>query len=1044
MPERQEREQRRRDADCPVVPPIGPVTALPPTRPLPACDPLPDTPAPDTFTRPGALPSAPSPVVNVPPVPIGNVTTTTTCADLIAIGALIGPSGDPVTVAQDSIVEEFVWLTYADLSTPQLAYLSTLPVDAMRENLLANTLEQAVDFFHLTNFQTKRAREDAQAIQARVNQQAHDAAAAAIICGWFNTQQSVACNAGALGTGDDADTSITVLNPAVTPAGTIFSVESQDAADEEALRLAESRLGCAYGNVEVSRSCSDLGFAEAVPNDAVPWPNLGRRRVGIYVVPANTFFSPGDTADANTLALLFAEAQLDCFYINNLLSLDCAAVGKTGVVAVQETTEANGRLQLGLTGNPVVIPEGWVTSNDPLLGTAAANAAANQLANALLDCHWINAEVNRRCPNEAVKDPNTGNDIVIPPSGRSPVIEVTIPAGSLESLISQADADAQALDAALSQLDCLYCNLSVLPTCIPSSVLAKVKQVIQWDVDGVTDPEVWEAAGIPDPSVYRLPLNIERLKDAGEFPETWSSDATLGAGADVYCDPNAQLAQQIGVGGIQPPISLLPGKEGCRYGNDDIRVCCGNPGNQDPNGPQQGGNGGTPLGDCAFVPKDTFQVVAADVPSDFEWTLGVGADGPNRGLNQLHAYANTLAWAMGRAMLVCLYCNALIRRFCDERKVKPLRDVHRESIGWRDCRGGPGNPVVVEECTFVSAVSQSDANAQAERAADAQLYCFYMNRKITAFCADSEDERSGGFGACDNDEPGFVGALTAPGTKTAFDGSGGGRLPVEAESIGSEANPALVEKDSFISMESQQAADEKAVVLANSMLFCFWTSNPVEALCGAQTMSMPWTDAHALSRALPLKGGNGLMDGKAVRTSPGKPGSPFVVEGGAAISVKGPKTASGMAWAIAKAGIVCCVGNDRRDVICTPTSPAAPGDSDIESGFSMSTATVPEDEFESCESLAKANSQAERVAKALLICSYTNKDVSNPCGGGQLTLGLKSVPTDTFHSSTGSSDPNASANGFIEANKECVDPDDLSGDDGRQTNCESKCLAIYS
>ncbi len=969
--DRQSERERRRAAEACNAPSVTPAPTAPPVRPTAACDPVPAPPTTDQFFAPDASAAVVVSSLDIQPVPIGNDFTQVACADVEG-GP---PTGDSVSVLADSVSQDFSWLLFSDITQPQLKWLVTLDIDLVREFLLQHSLDDAVDFFHLTRAQTSAAQVEAARLKAEVNKLAYDSAITQLACFWENIEQSAECEAGALQTFEQELTTLPVLNPSLVVAGSIRSQESQTVADQEAQQLALANLQCVFPNAELILTCNDLGYVETVPTDSAPLPPQQRGRRGSVLVAAASFFSPVSAADANDMARLFAEAQLACFYLNDALVVTCESIGKLSTADV-----GPGNAQSETQGNPVTVPANIVASD---ISTEDANLVALELGTSLLQCIWLNAEKTFSCPPRTINDPlNPEVQLIIPPSPRSPAITATIAAGTIQSAISQEDADDQAEALALAQLQCLYCNLKVDPRCIPPDIQAQL-----------------------DAGTLTLPLPLSLVNS------TWSPDATLGIAANTYCDPDPTIAQLVAETGIEPPISVLGPTGECRFGNDAFTGGCG------PTGATASSE--TDTGGQATVPKNTFMITSDDVPAAFK---------PGEA-NREKQYANALAQALTLSILVCLFFNRGRDFTCKKDKGKP--NVHEDSTGTDE------KPVRVEPSTFVSARNQAEVDRLEEEFGKAQLVCFYMSREVQGLCGDDpKAERSGG-GGTNN----AAGLKLGDGTMTPSDGSAGGRTQVDKDSLGSTSNPVVIAKNSIMSWKSQDDADDQAVEIAASMLFCFWRNVAVELMCGDDvTSAMPWTVENNDGQGLAL--GSGYKSGGWVTTTPGKAGEPFKVEADVFTSHISRKHATRAAYDIALAGILCCWGNKVTAKACD--IPEQPGVTQQFSGFAVHESELEEDAMMSCKDQLTANESAEKLLQALLLCSFTNNEVTyNKCSGG-ITIGAQTAQGGQFHDAGGSEGPTQQAQAQLEAGQYCMDPNEFSGNDGRQTDCEGTCLAFYS
>ena len=513
---------------------------LPPGRPAPDCD-VPVAPQADPFAQPVPCPPVVTPNTVVPePLQIGNALVTATCP---AAPPKNGPLGNSVTVAASTYVANFFFTSIDGITNNQLTFISTLSGSARNELINpATTASRIVEITGLSLVQATELKVGVAALQAEVNATAQEAAYAQLVCFWQNTQQQAVCPAGALTNSQIASLPPAqqrfVRNPSVIAAGLFTSTVSQNEANLLALAAANDALLCLYGNNQITRTCVDIGFTEAITDvDNIPDTLDGQVRKGSFTVAANTVFSTSDVQSANIAATAIAESRLNCFYVNPPVTVTCAGEGR--VAGSPGTTgPAIGNAITASPGQSITVPGGFFTST---ISTADAQEIARAYALSLLECWICNTPQTASCLPQTYVDKNG----VLQIRNFSPLSSpssVTIPACFIRSEISQVDANTQALAAANSQLNCIYCNPEIAPTCVPP---------------GFNNPPV--------------PLSAYDRR-------TWSRDATAGAADDIYCCQGEGAAQNCyeiadGVGSI--PIDSRVNGSDCRYGNDRQALSCG-------------------------------------------------------------------------------------------------------------------------------------------------------------------------------------------------------------------------------------------------------------------------------------------------------------------------------------------------------------------------------------------------------------------------------------------------------------------------------------
>lgn len=592
-----ENRKKARETPCP-SPSTPEKLTNPPERPAEKCSPGTER-LPDVFVTPSAAPTPPPPAQLLPdPIVIGNDRLTLSCSDIVGAG----PVGDEFVLAENTLTYSFFFQTVPSIQPKQLTYIASLSASTIAS---ISSPSATVSFIRsVTKLDIPQAefiKMELDALRAVAAQESAETAASLIDCYWENSEQSATCPGDAImGVGPDG---LAISNPVVIPQGQFRSRVSQEDADALAESFATNSLVCVYGNDMITRTCVDLGF-DPIPVDSEPVGNAPGPRVGTVTVAAGTFYASSKT-EANALATAAAESSLSCFYLSVPFTRSCSDLGFDNLV-VQDPVN----ISLGIGGNPITVPQGWTYSN---VSQAAANAAAVAAADSLLDCYWVNDEQATECEDQTVTLP--GEDpVVIEPSPDSPTLSITIPAGEVESRISKADANEQALQLALLQLDCIYCNELIPPLCIPTDLVG-----------------------------YPIPIPPEMVTD------DWSVDATLGVAAGTYCSNNATESQQIAETIGQIPASLRPTGVGCVYENDEQQAECENQEGLSPYAVPQPGS-------FVTLAAGVIRVRDDEVPVDWEPLLPLST--------RAKSYANYLAQQQAMELTDCFYTNSAAEFLC--------------------------------------------------------------------------------------------------------------------------------------------------------------------------------------------------------------------------------------------------------------------------------------------------------------------------------------------------------------------------------------------
>lgn len=1081
---------KRRQAGCESAPVSVPGFARPKARPVPKCDPVVE-PIPEEFFRPLEGPPAPAPNLVIPAaLPIGNDQQTLTCADI----AEAGPEGESVTIPAQTFIEQFFFASIVELSPAQLNYIASLS-----QEVLLTLVPKAVDadsialILKLNDTQATAVRNAFDETIDVVNAQAITSATAALVCVWWNTEQTATCAEDALIEGPEG-LETAVLNPSVVTAGVFSSTLSQDDADQQALNQAQAELRCLWGNDEVLLACDSLGFAEPVPNDAEEvFPGLGLR-VGAVIIAPNTLFSPDSKLDANNLALSTAQQQLNCFYINTAILRTCEELGKYGVDDLGQ-----GNAVTGVKGSSVLVPAGLVIST---ISSAVANADALTLAESLLICQWSNDAMSAVCPDVVIYADTPEEQTIYPSQTLSPTYSSEIAAGTYTSEISKEDANTTAALLLTAQLQCIYCNNKIAPLCIPSNI--------------AVEPPVPESM----------------------VDETWSLDATLGLAAGTFCGPLAEEVAVIADTVATLPVRIRPDGDNCLYGNSEISVSCiESPGvlglfdssigadlseNSRPNPFAT-----DPEARKITIAANTVTVRAGDVPVDFQ---------PGE-LDRNKNYANDIALQQGLSFLDCFFENNETTYTCEgdlgridvsansvnnitikagtfsSKSSKLEAQLQADAIGLAslDCfyenaertftcaidkeklsvSANSTDNVVISAGAFTSYVSQSEADNQATALGLASLNCFYENAARIFTCSGdlnkhgvstkSTDNISIGAGAfisytsqleadleaeaiglaslncfyenmrlrilCDNGAnngtydppPNQQGSLMVYGDGSmarigTYANLGG--YPVHAASNGSTTNPIYIEKGSFTSTVSLEEANRIALESGKGQLNCFWKNTALQVRCGA-TAAMTITPGGGSAY------GEGSIGGDPVHAaSTGAANNPVQIAINTFISSESPEAAALMALLMGISQLDCFW----RNVTTTAECVVAPI-THVLHPSATGMVIVPGELIQSYVSQADAANTADQIIKGQLRCIYGNPFAitKDQCPDDQDLIKAGVVEEQSVTSFSSSLDAMLMADKLATGFMVCSDDGDgAPGNDGPQTGCTSNCFGFYS
>jgi hypothetical protein len=650
----EERAARRSEIECGVTPKPSPLRP-PPLRLPKGCEAPAVVPKQIFFA-----PRAEAETINPPPprpggVLVANNQFSIACEDVEGLG----PIGSTVVVNSGTFVDYFYFQSIDGINESQLRYIESLsetvrnsvmtPVDSALnapESERAALLEAAaVNISNLVIIPLEKARlvvTELVNIKTRLNELAEQAGRSTLDCYWVNEEVTVQCPPGALFTpGVDG---MPVTNPAIIHAGTYRSSTSQADANSIAQIAANALLVCIWGNAETTKTCQDLNpnFTEPVPVENTPIGVMEKPRVGTVVIPANTVFSNISQEDADNQAAELALQRLECYYTNDEVTVTCPDPG---------VIQSVGDYLASQPGSTITVPPGSVMS---LVDTPDANNLAALAGNQLLQCVWTNTEQIVDCLSILPTPPPEGEG---PSEIKSPVYSYTVPAGTVTSDVSQADADETARQLGRVQLDCVYCNKAIPATCVP----------------------------LPNGDV--------------------SIDQTEAVAAGTFCANTFEEAQALATSIASIPITVQSTPEseqglGCRYGNSEIRVKCFGLASDDGTEPDYYGIRGIKKFTVPVIPKNTLLTPNNSqdghvVISRNTFVLSL-AEIPIADRNNPQAYVDNFARSLAMSMLNCIFGN--------EHQI----DNSPCSPGLIKIQDG-----VVEENSIQSLISQEDANAQA-------------------------------------------------------------------------------------------------------------------------------------------------------------------------------------------------------------------------------------------------------------------------------------------------------------------------------------------
>lgn len=586
--------------NCPKITFYSPSGKLGGDKPIPSCLP-PVVKVPEVLYKPEGIEET-EPSLKVPrPIELINTDQVASCESVgKADSELVNP--DEVVVLAGTFRALIVFDSVPGIQREALDYIATHGYEADIEELLrtGNLEVEYLVKLGLTRTQSEEFIKLAEDTVAMLNKSAMTMSESLLECIWWNDAVTAECPADAATAEQhpDAVWSFTVQ------AHTISSYISKADANKQAQTIAEAAINCLYLSYPVTADCvtrpdaPEPGLAP-VPNDeSSVYEGLTPRR-GTVELPEGTVVSSVSRADATAQAQELAYSQLVCYYINDEVVERCLTpdgqfaedarnqgVDPVGSKPITVTLPSQGR-----TGQTVIVPEGYITSE---LSSALATEEAKILAQSLLECCYMSAEVTAECPpyQYIVYDEETGAPI----STEIPATKITndpneysitIPKGFIIGCTSQKDVDDQAAAIAENSLICNYCNVKVLPVCVPKWVHTAADVGIKLDQPAripvwnpVTSSYVYKDLNAGDVYTISLPLNQEiyynPVTHAEESITTWSKDATIGAAEGEFCGSSYEQSQQVADSTSELQVSVIykKSKDSCTYTNDLLVAGC--------------------------------------------------------------------------------------------------------------------------------------------------------------------------------------------------------------------------------------------------------------------------------------------------------------------------------------------------------------------------------------------------------------------------------------------------------------------------------------
>lgn len=500
-------------------------------RPAVDCEPVPAAPVPFTpVVPPVCPPPLPIPLTLPPGLTVSNDPTTAYCPSTGGY-SVTGTTASSVTAgAQQQVV---LFTSLENITDNQLNYLfEVVPTSstAIINASLSGSTNAVISLTHLNYAQAEELIITIQDAKFTVNTLAVEQARNLLICQVESNLQAASCPTSAyFGPSAAVPSNLPYVPSATSTTGavlvtfallpstggqtafTLLNIPSLTAAAAQAnsvaLSQAQSSLRCVFGNAATAAACcaieapnNNLGFTYCVPATG-PTIEGSATAVGYFSVSSNTVFSSVSLAEANSVAGELSRNSLNCYFPSTGITATCVSLGKTAPFAPASTTST-------------YLPPGSVILYDLDSSVTAANEQALIIAEASLNCFWSNSATTAYCPAAPGFTAINNQYYILDASDTLSInYSSSIPADTVISYASQADANSQAFQLASANVSCIYCSDAVQPTC---------------------------SGGI---------------------------NATVGATADLVCNVLAEVAQNtaISIGNIL--VTTSNGGANCCYGN---------------------------------------------------------------------------------------------------------------------------------------------------------------------------------------------------------------------------------------------------------------------------------------------------------------------------------------------------------------------------------------------------------------------------------------------------------------------------------------------
>lgn len=566
-------------------------------------------------------------------------------------------------------------------------------------------------------------------------------------------------------------------------------------------------LDCWYENTPTTAVCGE--DAETTKD--------GQSLTVSVTVEAGTHRSSSSIAEANALALIDAQSQLECWWTNDDVTRRCSDVYPAVFADYQAIEESRESPEVFLQGSPnevtrihsFSVEAGQYFSD---LGKSDANARASEFAEGRLSCFFTTSG-EQDCELKEGIPPNVGPalaDIVTGEGGR----RVELPEGYVVSYVSQATANAIGAQLMDSLLVCLWGNRAAIYECDDAPSMSYNDHLIaNYTVNNFstkTGVELYSSAhgkeiemlASSDRGVYQITVEANEYTSAdGRAAAEEQAEIVAKASLNcIYCNPVIPpVCVNTYTPGMALPLTLNPGSADL---SEDATA--GVPGLA---------YTGNPLKLTAIPTSTVGAFICSDIAqealavADAVGVIPVKRQSPQDRNN------------------ACRYINDRITVSCEQLHPADIEKLHPSS------RLAPnGSAVEVEipagmynisvASTVAPATAKAQVNALALSYAQAIIVCEFGNPEMLVFCGDLPYDApslpgNSGWGS------GHTRPRVGAGPGVGYFGSGTPLTVVHSSSVGSPSSPVVVGRNSYRG-SSPLEATLLAQSIASSKLDCFF------------------------------------------------------------------------------------------------------------------------------------------------------------------------------------------------------------------------------